>query len=63
MKEHIESILVSIMSEAERLALQQGKKRIEPAHWYWLDVPVDFRTVYEAEHNDYTKNVLMKGDD
>jgi len=52
-RENIEDLIISLLEEAETLALKQNKRRLEPAHWYWLDVPLHISNTYNAEQNDY----------
>ena len=54
-KENIETIILNLLDEAETLALLQNKKRLEPAHWYWLELPFPMSNTYNAKQNEYAK--------
>tara|TARA_R110000751_G_scaffold79711_3_gene160681 strand:+ start:10452 stop:10919 length:468 start_codon:yes stop_codon:yes gene_type:complete len=54
-KENIETIILNLLDEAETLAILQNKKRLEPAHWYWLDLPFPMNNKYNIKQNEYAK--------
>ena len=54
-KENIETIILNLLDEAETLALLQNKKRLEPAHWYWLELPFPMNNTYNDKQNEYAK--------
>lgn len=54
-KENIETIILSLLDEAETLAISQNKKRLEPAHWYWLELPYPMVNTYKLSQNEYAK--------
>lgn len=54
-KENIETIILNLLDEAETLAISQNKKRLEPAHWYWLDLPFPMANTYNIKQNEYAK--------
>jgi histone H3/H4 len=59
-RENIESLIISLLEEAETLALKQNKRRLEPAHWYWLDIPYPMSNTYVSEQNDYAIQESIK---
>jgi hypothetical protein len=54
-KENIETVILGLLDEAETLALSQNKRRLEPAHWYWLDLPFPMNNRYIISQNEYAK--------
>jgi len=52
-REHVETLVIDLLEEAESLAIKRGQKRLEPAHWYWLDLPVHVSNNYMKEYNEY----------
>tara|TARA_R100000781_G_scaffold46727_1_gene31470 strand:- start:451 stop:921 length:471 start_codon:yes stop_codon:yes gene_type:complete len=54
-KENIETVVLSLLEEAETLAISQNKRRLEPAHWYWLELPFPMVNTYKKSQNEYAK--------
>jgi hypothetical protein len=51
--ENIEGIILELLDIAEQNAVSKGHKRLIPAHWYYLELPMRAGKGYWPEQNDY----------
>jgi hypothetical protein len=56
-KENIETIIINLLEGSIDLAITKGHKRLEPAHWYWLEIP-NISHTYTKQHNEYAKESI-----
>jgi len=55
--EHISDLIMQLAYLAERSALERGHKKLQPAHWYRLDLQYDEGVgFYDKSHNEYMED-------
>ena len=54
-REWLESVVCVLASNAETNALKEGKTRIQPRHWYWLDLKPESGLGSWPDQDDFAK--------